>query len=163
MLHLLGVCICTFVLVTQVNFCASKQASKFFFLSASCLAPSLDASRYTGAHHAHAPSTRRAPSLARSAEGVSICTFVPVKQVNRIHRRQYLYFCTRKASERNTQVSVFVDSRAHAPPVNEAHAHHTSAYVSIRQHTSAYEAHAHPNTTLCAAGAPQVSVSVLLY
>jgi hypothetical protein len=52
------------------------------------------------------------PRIWRSA-GVSICTFVLVKQVNRVsaymapqrHRCQYLYFCTSKASKLITRIS----------------------------------------------------------
>jgi hypothetical protein len=50
-----------------------------------------------------------APALPSSSE-VSICTFVPVKEVKKVPERwakeakecQYLYFCTSKASKKGT-------------------------------------------------------------
>jgi hypothetical protein len=62
---------------------------------------------------------RRRSSCSSSSSSVSICTFVPVKQVNRVPA-----------------------ATDHASPTFggalPSYLRHTSAYVSIRQHTSAY-------------------------
>jgi hypothetical protein len=107
---------------------------------------------------------------------VSICTLVLVKQVNsgftapspcshtclerarawsrqqRLLLRQYLYFCTSKASKLRTldvvscvserregdQRSALLQQRQLPPHPEQAQVAKSSAYVSIRQHTSAY-------------------------
>jgi hypothetical protein len=51
-------------------------------------------------------------------------------------QRQYLYFCTSKASKLSTCAGAEAYEARHV--VRAPRLRHTSAYVSIRQHTSAY-------------------------
>jgi sulfite reductase alpha subunit-like flavoprotein len=96
-----GVSICTFVLVKQVNWGQQLVGHASVFLAATQRSSGVSICTFVLVKH----------HLTRSSSGVGVCTFVLVKQVNwpdtQLLRRQYMYFCTSKASKLSTCSSTF--------------------------------------------------------
>jgi hypothetical protein len=86
--------------------------------------------------------------VCKDSETRQLCkSHVRAGSVLRTLLRQYLYFCTSKASKLSTWGGARQGTQpsAHAPPSSHfllLIRQHTSAYVSIRPHTSAYVMHA---------------------
>jgi hypothetical protein len=82
--------------------------------------------------------------VCKDSETRQLCkSHIRAGSVLRTLLRQYLYFCTSKASKLSTWAGARHGTHpsAHAPPSSHfllLIRQHTSAYVSIRQHTSAY-------------------------